>query len=131
MAPGHRFTVNVDVSPHAKIHVYAAGAKDYRIISVKIDPSPEITVLTQPKYPESEIYYFKPLKERVPVFQKPFRLIQDVVLNGTPQAQAALRGKDTVTIKGTLDYQACDDKQFFNPMSVPLPWTLSVKALVL
>ncbi|MFN7991993.1 MAG: redoxin domain-containing protein [Bryobacteraceae bacterium] len=131
VAPGHRFTVNVDINPHAKIHVYAPGAKDYRVIGLKIDSSPEIAVLAQPKYPASEIYYVKPLKERVPVFQKPFRLIQDVVLNGTPQAQAALRGRETVTVKGSLEYQACDDKQCFNPMSVPLTWTVSVKSLVL
>lgn len=131
VAPGHRFTVNVDINPHAKIHVYAPGAKDYRVIGLKIDSSPEIAVLTQPKYPASEIYYFKPLKERVPVFQKPFRLIQDVVLNGTPQAQAALRGRENVTVKGSLEYQACDDKQCFNPMSVPLTWTVSIKSLVL
>ncbi len=130
VAAGHRFTVNVEVDPHAKIHVYAPGAKDYRVIGLKVEPSPEITVLGQPKYPASEIYYFKPLKERVPVFQKPFRLLQDVVLNGTPQAQTALRGKESVTLKGTLEYQACDDKQCFNPMSVPLTWTVSVKALV-
>lgn len=130
IAPGQRFTVNVDVAPHAKVHVYAPGAKDYRIINLKLDATPEITVLQQPTYPPSEIYYFKPLKERVPVFQKPFRLIQDVVLNGTPQAQAAIRGKEDVTIKGTLEYQACDDRQCFNPVAVPLTWTLSVKALV-
>jgi len=69
--------------------------------------------------------------EKVPVFQKPFRLLQDAVLNGTPQAQVALRGKENVAIKGTLEYQACDNKQCFNPMSVPLSWTLSVKALPL
>lgn len=130
IAPGQRFTVNVDVVPHTKVHVYAPGAKDYRVISLKLDPTPEITVLQQPNYPPSEIYYFKPLKERVPVFQKAFRLIQDVVLNGTPQAQAALRGKESVTIKGTLEYQACDDRQCFNPVAVPLTWTVSVKALV-
>ena len=131
VAPGHRLTVSADVNPHPKIHVYAPGAKDYRIVSLKIEPSPEITMVGQPKYPASEVYYFKPLKERVPVFQKPFRLMQDVVLNGTPQAQAALRGRENITIKGSLDYQACDDKQCFNPVSVPLTWTVSVKSLVL
>lgn len=130
IAPGQRFTVNVDVAPHAKVHVYAPGAKDYRVIRLKLDAAPEISSVEQPRYPPSEIYYFEPLKERVPAFQKPFRLMQDVVLNGTPQAQAALRGKESVTIKGTLEYQACDDRQCFNPVAVPLTWTLGVKALV-
>ena len=47
-------------------------------------------------YPASEIYFFKPLNERVPVFQKPFRLVQEVVLDGTPAAQEALRGKQEI-----------------------------------
>ena len=131
VAPGHRLSVSLDVTPHAKMHVYAPGAKGYRVISLKFEPSPEFTIVGQPQYPASEIYYFKPLDERVPVFQKQFRLIQDVVLNGTPKDQAALRGREKVTLKGTLEYQACDDKECFNPVALPLSWTVSVKSLVL
>lgn len=129
IAPGHRFSVNVDVNPHAKIHVYAPAAKGYRVISLKVEENAEIKVLP-PKYPASEIYYFKPLKERVPVFQKPFSLVQELVLIGTPQAQAALRGRENVTVKGSLEYQACDEKQCFNPVSVPLSWTVSLRPIV-
>jgi hypothetical protein len=82
------------------------------------------------KYPTSETYFFKPLNERVLVFQKPFTLVQELVLEGTPAAQAAYRGKDSITIEGSLDYQACDDKVCFNPVSVPLTWTLGLKTLV-
>jgi hypothetical protein len=82
------------------------------------------------RYPDSQIYFFKPLNERVPVFQKPFTLVQEVILEGTPQAQAAVRGKENVTLNGTLDYQACDEKQCFNPVSVPLSWALTLKPLV-
>jgi hypothetical protein len=55
-------------------------------------------------------------------------LVQQVILEGTPQAQAALRGKATLT--GTLDYQACDDKQCFTPASIPVSWTLALRPLV-
>lgn len=72
----------------------------------------------------------KPLHEHVPVYQKPFALVQELILEGTQQAQAALRKKENVTLTGTLDYQACDDKQCFNPASVPLSWTLTLKSLV-
>ena len=82
------------------------------------------------KYPKSEIYFFKPLNERVPVYQKPFRFVQELVLEGHPDAQAALRGKDSLTLTGTLDYQACDDKVCFNPTSIPLTWTLSQRPII-
>ena len=82
------------------------------------------------KYPEFQIYFFKPLNERVPVFQKPFTLIQDIVVEGTPEAQAALRDKNSLTIAGTLEYQACDDKICYNPASVPLTWTLNLRPII-
>jgi hypothetical protein len=34
-----------------------------------------------------------------------------------------------MTIAGTLQYQACDDKVCFTPQSVPLTWTLGLRAL--
>ena len=130
IAPGNRITLAVDVRPHRGLHVYAPGATGYRVIAVKLEPQPLITALPM-AYPASQIYFFKPLNERVPVYEKPFMLLQDIELEGTPQAQAALRGKDSLTIRGTLDYQACDDKVCFNPESVPLSWTLTLRPLVL
>jgi len=129
VAPGDRFSVVVNIEPHAKMHVYAPGAKGYRVIKLGIAPDPQARVLA-PQYPESEIYWFKPLNERVPVFRRPFRLVQELVLEGTPQAQAALRGKDAVTVKGSLEYQACDDKECFNPVTIPLAWTMTLRSLV-
>jgi len=129
VAPGDRFSVKLDIEPRSKIHVYAPGAKGYRVISLSIEPHPQVRVLPL-RYPASEIYFFKPLNERVPVYQKPFSLVQELVLEGTAQAQAALRGKENVTVKGTLEYQACNDKECFNPVSVPLSWTLTLRPLL-
>jgi len=130
IAPGNRFSIALDVEPHKGIHVYAPGAKSYRVIGLTIAPQPFVRALP-PKYPESRIYFFKPLNEGVVVFDKPFTLVQGIILEGTPQAQAAFRGKDSVTIAGTLEYQACDDKICYNPASVPLSWTLNLRPLVL
>lgn len=130
LAPGNRVTLALDIVPHRGIHVYAPGASGYRVITPTLEPQPQVRALPI-NYPASQIYFFKPLKERVPVYQKPFTLIQEVVLEGTPQAQAALRGKDMLTLKGTLEYQACDEKVCFNPASVPLSWTFTLRPLVL
>jgi len=46
------------------------------------------------RYPAPATYFFAPLNERVPVYQKPLTLLQEVVLEGTPQAQAAPKGKE-------------------------------------
>jgi len=129
IAPGNRLSLSVRIQPHARMHVYAPGIAGYRPVALTIAAQPFVRVLPL-AYPPSEIYFFKPLNERVPVYQKPFTLVQDVVVEGTRDAQAAWSGKETVTLSGTLDYQACDDKVCFNPASVPLSWTLSLKPLV-
>ncbi|HLB44886.1 MAG TPA: hypothetical protein VJK49_05820, partial [Candidatus Limnocylindrales bacterium] len=70
-------------------------------------------------------YLFKPLNERVKVYQKPVRLVQDVTLSLSPdmRARAAAEGA-TLSIVGTLQYQACDDAVCYLPTDVPLEWTL-------
>lgn len=129
IAPGNRVSLAFDVAPRKGMHVYAPGASGYKVIAVHLDPQPFVKPLPV-SYPSSEIYFFKPLNERVPVFMKPFRLVQEVLIEGTPQAQVAFRGKETLTLTGRVDYQACDDTVCFNPASVPVSWTLTLRALV-
>ncbi|HEV8316331.1 MAG TPA: protein-disulfide reductase DsbD domain-containing protein [Vicinamibacterales bacterium] len=130
VAPGNRFSLALDIQPKRGMHLYAPGASGYRVISLSMAEQPFIRVLPL-KYPTSEMYVFKPLNERVPVYQKPFTLLQEIVLEGQPAAQAALKGKDSLTLGGTLEYQACDDRVCFNPASIPLSWTVSLRPLVL
>jgi hypothetical protein len=81
------------------------------------------------RYPASEIYHFKPLDERVEVYSKPFRLVQDLTILATPEVQKSLATMSTVTIGGALEYQACDDKICYNPARVPIGFIVAVKAL--
>jgi peroxiredoxin len=129
VAPGNRFSLVLEVEPRPRMHVYAPGAKDYRVVSLNVTEQPFVRLLPV-AYPPSEIYFFEPLNERVPVYQKPFTLVREVVLEGQPEAQAAFRGKETLTISGSLDYQACDDKICFNPVSLPLSWRVTLRPIV-
>ena len=129
VAAGNRFSVVLEITPKRGMHVYAPGASGYRVIAAALAAQPFIRTMPL-RYPASEVYYFKPLNERVPVYQKPFTIVQDIVLEGDLKTQAALRGKETLTITGTLDYQACDDKLCYNPVSVPLSWTVNLRSLV-
>lgn len=129
IAAGNRFSLAFDVLPRAGMHVYAPGASAYKPITVTITPQPFVQVRPL-EYPPSEVYFFEPLNERVPVYQKPFRLVQEVLLEATPEAQTALQGRESLTITGSLEYQACDDKVCFNPTTVPLSWTVTLRPLV-
>ena len=128
-AAGTRFSIVVDVTPKPRIHVYAPGASSYQVISVAVAPQPFVRVLPV-TYPPSQTYTFKPLNERVQVYEKPFTLVRELVLEGSPDAMRALRGRESVTLTGALEYQACDDKVCFNPASIPLSWTIALRALV-
>jgi len=129
IAPGNRITLAFDVTPHRGLHVYAPGASGYRVVAVRLESEPFVKLLPA-RYPASRIYFFKPLNERVPVYDTAFTLLQDIELEGTQQAQTALRGKDSLTVHATLDYQACDDKICFNPESLPVSWTFTLKPIL-
>lgn len=119
-AAGTKVALFVDMTPKPGVHVYAPGAKDYLPVKLTLKPQPEVRIgkLT---YPKSEMMFFAPLNETVPVFEKAFRLNQDVTL------AKSLKPGSTVTLAGTLDFQACDDKVCFVPESVPVSWTLTVR----
>lgn len=127
---GSRFHLALDVTPKPGMHVYAPGADalGYRVIGLHLD-TPDFLRALPAEYPASEIYHFEPLDERVPVYQRPFRLVQELVVEGSPEAAAQLAELDALTLTGRLDYQACDDAVCFNPASVPLTWTLAVQPL--
>lgn len=127
VAPGDRTALVVEIEPGDGMHVYAPGAEGYRIVTLAVAVQPFVRVLTV-EYPPSEVYVFAPLNERIPVYQKPFTLRQELTLDDRPEARAAFRGKSALTLTGTLAYQACDDKVCFNPVTVPLSWTLPLKS---
>jgi peroxiredoxin len=128
VAPGSLFSLVVDIRPRAGMHLYAPGAKDYRVVSLRLESNP-LLVRRPIAYPPHEIYHFKPLDERVPVFQKPFRLVQELSLSSARELRAALAASTTVTIRAALEYQACDDKICYTPNSVPLTYTVTVRPL--
>jgi hypothetical protein len=123
---GTRFSLAVEVRPKRSMHVYAPGATGYRVITLNIKPQPHVRTMPV-QYPASEVYYFKPLNERVPVYQRPFTLVMDVVPDATAVARKALADKSELVLDGTLEYQACDDKICYNPVSIPLSWRVALR----
>ncbi len=127
-APGTHFSIVLDITPESRVHVYAPGVSGYKPIALAIEPRPGL-VVREVRFPKPEEYFFKPLNEHVPVFQKPFRIVQGAEIDPSREAAATLKDLKTMTISGTLSYQACDDKLCFTPQSVPLSWTIGLRAL--
>jgi AhpC/TSA family/Disulphide bond corrector protein DsbC len=127
-AQGTHLSLVVDVAPAARVHVYAPGTSGYTPVTLTLRPQPGLVVKAA-QLPKSEDYFFKPLNEHVPVYQHPFRIIQDVMLDPSRDGSAALKDVTTLTIEGTFAYQACDDKVCFVPQTIPLSWTIGVTPL--
>ena len=127
---GTRFSIAVEIVPNPDIHVYAPGAEQmgYRVIGLTMAPVPHVR-FEPVEFPASELYHFEPLDERVRVYQQPFMLLQEVVVSGAAEVEEALAGLDALTLTGTLDYQACNDELCFDPVSVPLSFTLDLDVL--
>jgi hypothetical protein len=89
--------------------LYAPGAAGYRSVRLCVEPQPGVQV-RDARFPRAEDFYFKPLNEHVPVYQRPFRVLKDIAIDAAPAGAVALKGIDHLTIKAVLDYQACDDK---------------------
>ena len=128
VAPGTHFSIVLDVKPAAHVHVYAPGVTGYKPIDLALETQPGVLV-RRSQFPRADDFYFKPLNEHVRVYQKPFRIVQDVAIDASPEGVRALSGHEQVTIAGTLSYQACDDRECFTPQSIPLTWTVNLKPL--
>lgn len=128
VAPGTHFSIVLDVTPGRRIHVYAPGVVGYKPITLRIAPQPGL-VVRDAHFPTPTDYFFKPLNEHVNVFDRPFRIIQDVMIDATRDMEAMLKDRTSLTIQATLEYQACNDTLCFNPQSLPLSWTVGLKPL--
>jgi DsbC/DsbD-like thiol-disulfide interchange protein len=123
--PGTPLSIIVQVTPKKGMHVYAPGQEDYRPILVVLAANPPVPI-RETVYPTPIRYMFAPLKQEVLVYSEPFQLTRDVSAE-TDAERAQIRSRSRVTIKGTLDYQACDDNVCYLPTKIPLEWTVQVK----
>ena len=130
VAPGNRFSLVLDVTPKPEMHVYAPGDHTYRVIQLRLD-APDFLRLQDLTYPQSETYHFDPLDETVPVYQQPFRLVQEVTIPMSRDiAAAAAEPGATLTIEGALEYQACDHEVCYVPAEIPMSWDFTWRPLM-
>ena len=121
VSPGERILLAVDFDLRAGLHVYAPGVHDYLPIEWRLTPPPDWTAAPV-SFPEPQTLRLEAIQETVPAYQGHVRLTRELTV--PPGAQPG-----TVTLSGTLRYQACDDTMCYIPETLPLAWTLRVLAL--
>lgn len=114
---GQRISLTLDIELKPGMHVYAPGVEGgYIPIDWKMEGA-------QPaEYPPARKLHLPAIDETVPVYQGNFRLVRDFTVPKTAKP-------GDFSIEGTLRYQACDDRMCYNPVNVPLRWTLRVEPM--
>ena len=127
--PGNLVTLTAEVRLPPDVHVYAPGTEGYKPIKLTIDPVPDFEI-RQVEYPSAKVLYLPAIQERVTVFEGAFRIRQELKVNSKMEFSGALpaAGKE-VSVKGKLEYQACDSKICYLPASVPVEWQFHIEAL--
>ena len=116
-ASGTNLTLQLDVTPKVKVHVYGPGATSFVQPSLKIT-TPDGLTIAKARFPPPELVLDPILKERIPMYTKTFRIVQAATLKAAPKTG------ETMTIVGVLNYQACDDTMCYAPASAPVSWTV-------
>lgn len=117
--------LSVEVTPVPGFHVTGRDVpQDYVPIELAIVAGEDIEV-EGIDYPDQEYMTFETLRETIPVYKGPFTVKARCL--GTKR----VRDEENSEVKGTLSYQACDDRQCYIPetltLSVPLRYLPHVK----
>jgi DsbC/DsbD-like thiol-disulfide interchange protein len=107
--------------PAPGIHVYAPGNVGYIPVAVTLTVPTGVQVHAA-VYPKGEDYVFGELKETVKVYSRAFEVRQQIVVS----RDAARAAGASMTIGGSVRYQACDDKVCFPPATAPVTITLPI-----
>jgi peroxiredoxin len=128
VAPGSRFTVAAEVALPLDTHVYAPGVKRYKPIQLIMEASPDLRLLPL-RYPKAQVLFLPAINESVPVYEGKLRLLQDVVVSADRTFINSVNQVKTITLKGTLFYQACDSEKCYLPQKSDLSWDVRVTPL--
>ena len=119
---GNRFALALDVDLKEGMHVYAPGVKGYIAIDWRMEEAAGLTHF-EAEFPESRTLHLPAIDETAPVYEGSFRLVRDVLI-GQPRELVDLLTDGKLTIRGSLRYQACDDRMCYLPSVIPLEWTV-------
>lgn len=130
IAPGNRFAIVLDIAPKPGLHIYAPGEHTYR--AVKLEIREQLGLAVHPlSYPPAKPYRYAPLNETVPVYDAPFRLVQELTLPVSAAARdLAKTAGATLKLEGTLEIQGCTAEKCYPPERVPLSFELALRPLL-
>jgi hypothetical protein len=127
--PHQRIALTVDLDLQPKMHVYAPGVEGYVPIDWTLAEGPFLK-LHEFAYPPSRTLRLKAIKENVPVYTKRVRITREITFGTENALRPLLSPSGELVLKGSLRYQACDDRKCYIPETVPLEWRFQFEGLV-
>jgi len=127
--PGNHITLILNVYPKNNMHIYAPGVKSYIPITWELNQS-DLYKGGPVEFAKAEMLELAVIGEKVPVYRKSFRVLQDVEISQKPILDKGLGDiskKPELVIEGTLKYQACDDKICYIPKNLKLKFVFNVE----
>jgi hypothetical protein len=124
---GSRVTLLLDISLKPNMHVYAPGVRGgYIPVDWTISPGAWRTWGAQ--WPAPRTLRLEAIQETVPVYTGTLTASRDVTFAEEKELFSAAGSFRTVLVEGVFRYQACDEKECFRPVILPLRWTFPVGA---
>lgn len=131
-ALGSRVAAGVEIAIPKDFHVYSPNAgSEYRKLSWSMMPS-QCWAIGDAEYPEARSVKFPFAEEKLPVYEGTIRLTRELIVQPAIRAddpsvyelfrRKCLDAQSQLSASGTLEMQACDNRQCFPPKSIPLSW---------
>ena len=93
-----------------------------------MEASPDLKLLPV-RYPKAKVLFLPVINESVPVYEGNFHLLQDVVVSADWTFVGSVTQARTITLKGTLFYQACDLVKCYLPQKSGVSWDVRLMPL--
>jgi hypothetical protein len=126
--PGHRIALSLELDLKPNMHVYAPGVEGYIPIDWKLEESPAAKALPF-QYPASRKLHLKAIGETVPVYRGRVRIAREITFGPENAVRPLVTPSGELILKGSLRYQACDDRKCYVPETVPLEWHFHFEGL--
>jgi hypothetical protein len=119
-------TLELDLKP--KMHVYAPGVTGYIPVDWKLEETGAAKVRPV-QYPAAQKLHLKPIHETALVYQGHVRMTREITFGAENTLKPLVSPSGEVVLKGSLRYQACDDRKCYVPETVPVEWRFRFEAL--
>jgi hypothetical protein len=80
-------------------------------------------------YPASQKLHLKAINETVPVYRGRVRITREITFGPENAVRPLVTPTGELILKGSLRYQACDDRKCYLPETLPLEWRFHFEGL--